>query len=201
MKRIVFAAVAFSLLLFATATLVGAWPNQPPTRATISGPGITGRVEISDPELLVNFKLGAIEDFDAGVVKSPRTVGEGYRITRYFDDFRFGLLTYYPGQTGERSYVFFEDGPDKEGDRTAYDRQWLYATPQGQVFLKALVEKLATPAGGSPAGQPQAPSGNSTEAANGLGTASLWLVVVEAAVAISAGLIAAFLLRRRTGAA
>ncbi len=44
MKRVLFAALCSSLLLFATATLVRAWPDQPPTKVTISGPGIYGDI-------------------------------------------------------------------------------------------------------------------------------------------------------------
>src|SRR5262245_29592987 len=90
-----------TLLLLVTSPVL-AWPKDAPDKATISGPGLKGEVEITDQRILSLLGLGMIEDFEAGALPAPQ-VGEGYQITRYFYDasFDFGRLHYYPGLAGE----------------------------------------------------------------------------------------------------
>ncbi len=120
-----------------------AWPVDAPDKATISGPGLKGEIEITDKKILSALSLGAIEDFERGPIAAPK-VGEGYQITRYFYDasFDFGRLHYYPRPAGGRGYLFFEDGPDFDGDHTQYNRKWFYATPQGDAAMQRLLANL-----------------------------------------------------------
>jgi hypothetical protein len=100
--------LAVLTLLILTTGAALAWPDQPPDRATLSGPGLTGEIEITGKENLAALKLGALEDFTHGPIAAP-SVGEGYRITRYFYEatFNFGVLRYTPDPSGGRGYVFF----------------------------------------------------------------------------------------------
>ncbi len=143
MKKLAVSLIVASLLLTALFGIGGAWPNQPPDRATISGQGLKGEVPITDSETLRALKLGSLEDFDAGAIAAPM-VGEGYKITRWFyqGTFNFGQLRYYPGAEGQRGYVYFEDGPDIEGGPTPYDREWFYATPAGDASMQRLLRSL-----------------------------------------------------------
>lgn len=131
------------LVVLVTYTVALAWPDQPPVKAYISGPGIEGQLQITDTDVLETLRLGTLEDLSWGLVKKPRITGEGFKIIRYFDDgnFRFADLTYYANPNGTRSYVYWEDGPMLEGDHTPYHRQWLYTNPHGDVTLMAFLAK------------------------------------------------------------
>ena len=166
-----------------------AWPDQPPDEAFISGPGLEGRVEIQDKDALAALRLGGIEDFDAGTLAAP-DVGEGYTITRYFygGTFNFGVLHYYPDPEGGRGYVYFEDGPDLEGDHTAFHHKWLYATPAGDAAMRSLLQSLgALPASDSlPAPVPAMADRSLVRAAG-------WLALAASAALLSGW----FVLRRK----
>src|SRR5262245_7028359 len=114
-QRSLIAAIGGAMaLLLMTASLALAWPDQPPDRVTISGPGLAGSVTITDPAQLTVFKLGALEDFDQGVLATPPQVtGAGYQIERYFygGTFHFASLRYFPDPGGGAGYLYFQDGP------------------------------------------------------------------------------------------
>jgi hypothetical protein len=156
-RKIACAFLMVFALLLATTRLALAWPDQPPDKALISGAGLTGEVEITDPDILKALKLGAIEDFEQGMVAPPQDLGEGYRITRYFYDgtFNFGVLHYYPNPAGGTGYVRFEDGPDLQGNHTQYNGQWFHVTPEGE----AAMQRLFTQMGAQPASTPVASGG------------------------------------------
>ncbi len=146
LQKITRAFVFAGLLLLTTFAITLAWPETAPDRATISGPGLSGEVEITDPAVLNALKLGGVEDFKRGVLAAPK-VGEGYRITRYFyqGTFNFGLLHYYRVD-GQASYVYFEDGPDLEGNHTMYHQKWFHATPTGDAAMKQFLVSLGVSA-------------------------------------------------------
>jgi len=150
--RIVPAATAAGLLAVATTTLALAWPDQPPERAVISGPGITGVAEVTDEQALTVFRLGTLEGFGSYGAHPSVTppVDSGYRIVRFFDggEFDFARLTYYPDPSGGRGRVYFEDGPMLEGDHTAYDERWLFVKPESEKRLQALLRLLGAGLGG-----------------------------------------------------
>ena len=143
MKKLLTALGLVLLLIAATLTTALAWPDQPPDKAVISGPGIEGEVQIKDAAVLKALKLGTIEDFDSGRISAPNVSG-GYKIVRYFygGSFDFARLTYYPMPQGQRSYLYWDDGPMLEGDHTPYHKQWLYAQPEADKILKALLNQL-----------------------------------------------------------
>lgn len=130
-----------------------AWPDQPPDFATISGPGITGEVKITDPNLLAALALGAVEDFGRGPLAAAPKVGAGYVITRYFygGTFNFARLTYYLDAAGGPGYLYFEDGPDLEGSHTPFNGQWLSVTASGAAALRTIIETVAPPPAAAPA--------------------------------------------------
>jgi hypothetical protein len=177
----IFAGVLALLLL--TTGLALAWPDQPPERATISGPGLQGEVEITDPATLQALQLGKIEDFNRGTISAP-VVGAGYSITRYFygGKFNFAHLQYYPNPSGAVGYLYFEDGPQLSGDHTEYHQQWLYATPQGDAALRALLKRL-----GVSAAQAQAPNDSVAELPLGSKWRSDGLIALGSVVALGAG--------------
>jgi hypothetical protein len=60
------------VLVFLTTGQVLAWPAEPPAKATISGPGLPGEVPITDKKILAALQLGVLEDFDQGIIPTPK---------------------------------------------------------------------------------------------------------------------------------
>jgi hypothetical protein len=142
-NRILFSVIGAILLLSATSALVLAWPNQPPDKVLISGPGIEGQVEVRDESARAIFRLGELEDLEGKSPTPPRLSG-GYKIVRFFygGEFNFAQLTYYPNPSGGRGYLYWEDGPMLQGDHTEYNQAWLYTKPDGEEKLRALLKQL-----------------------------------------------------------
>src|SRR5215831_15966806 len=140
--KVLFSAMSAILLVLATTVTALAWPDQPPDKVLISGPGIEGQAQVKDARALAIFRLGDLEDFDTLDPRSTATprVGAGYKIVRFFygGDFDFARLTYYPNPSGGRGYLYFEDGPMLQGNHTPYDETWLYAKPDAEQKLRAL---------------------------------------------------------------
>ena len=157
-----------------------AWPDQPPDRVTISGPGIVGVLEITDRNILDALQLSVFEDFNAGSIKAPSISGEGYHITRYFygGTFNFGGLIYYPPTANApRGVLQFSDGPQLEGNHTPYNGQWWYAKPQGDAAMQNLLVALNVRSEAVRAAPNFAPASNAS-----------WLIVLIAAgVAVLGG--------------
>lgn len=135
------AALFFALTLVGTAL---AWPDQPPDKAYISGPGIEGQVQITDLRVLAMLKLGALEDLETGPVSPPLVFDSAYKITRYYYDgtFRFADLTYYLNVAWPHNYVYWDDGPQLEGTHTPYHLKWLYTTAPGDAVMREYLHQL-----------------------------------------------------------
>ncbi len=133
--------VSMMLVLVSTAF---AWPEQPPTKAFISGAGIQGELPITDENVLSVLRLGVFEDFQH-VVPAPKISAQGYKITRYFENgtFRMGDLTYYPRAMDGKGVALFEDGDMKHGDRSPYDRKWYSVVPQSEQVLQNYLRQTA----------------------------------------------------------
>ncbi len=149
-RKIFLSIVTTGLLLLATATLALAWPEQPPDKATISGPGLKGEVQITDKQVLQTLKLGTLEDLNSA--SSPIAQGvPGYTIKRWFygGTFDFARLTYYPMPQGQRSYLYWEDGRQMSGDHTPYHKRWVYATATGDAVMQGFLTSLGVSLDGS----------------------------------------------------
>lgn len=198
--RLLYALFLVGTLLALTTATALAWPETPPDKVTISGPGLKGEVEVTDQEILAALSLGAIEDFKQGSIAEPK-VGQGYQITRYFYDasFDFGRLRYYPNATSEPGYIFFEDGPDLDGDQSQYHSKWFYATPQGDRAMKSVLTGLgispsAPLAAGKDAPALEQAAANEAVPSGTLDEASWWpaigvIMIGVCALALTGGLI------------
>lgn len=135
-------------LMAITATLALAWPDQAPDKATISGPGLWGEIQITDPQALLALKLGTLEDLDRGPIDAPK-VGDGYKITRWFygGTFNFAQLIYYPERDGSLGVVYWDDGPDLTGSHTPFHQKWLNTKPEGDAAMAKLIGKLGAQGG------------------------------------------------------
>jgi hypothetical protein len=147
--------LVLTLLMTVVAQPALAWPDQPPDRAFIAGPGLNGEVEIIDTLTLEALRLGVTEDFAHGPLDTPTVEGEAYKITRYFEGgtFNFATLYYYP----DAGYLYFEDGDDLISDHTAHNEQWYPITPLGDAALQNLLSNLGVhPAESKAAAMPSA---------------------------------------------
>ncbi len=144
MKKILVAATLVGVLLLTVTGIAFAWPDQPPDRATISGPGLNGEIEITDKDVLAALKLGVFEDLEGPQLEAPQVSGEGYTIRRWFygGEFNFATLHYYPDPVGGNGYIRWDDGPDLTGDHTEYNGQWLRVTPKGETVMRKLLSSL-----------------------------------------------------------
>ena len=70
MKKTIIALAGVMVFLLAMTGVALAWPNQAPDRATISGPGLKGEIEITDKEVLAALKLGVFEDLEGPPARS-----------------------------------------------------------------------------------------------------------------------------------
>jgi len=67
-------------VLLLSANIVAA--KGPWGKVTISGEGLGGVVEITDPAMLEDLALGAFEDLVLGSIETPQVVGGGYSLLR-----------------------------------------------------------------------------------------------------------------------
>ena len=145
MKKRFFALGALSVsLMLVFMTTAFAWPEQPPTKAFISGAGIQGELQITEENVLSVLRLGGFEDFQH-VVPAPKMSAQGYKITRYFENgtFRMGDLTYYPRAMDGKGVALFQDGDMKHGDRSPYDQKWYLVLPHSEQVLQNYLRDTA----------------------------------------------------------
>ena len=141
MKKTILALTSVLVFLLTTTGVALAWPNQPPDRATISGPSLKGEVEITDKDVLAALKLGMFEELAGPQRAAPPVSGEGYTIKLWFygGEFNFATLHYYPDPAGGNGYVRWDDGPDLTGNHTEFNGQWLRVTPRGEAAMRKLL--------------------------------------------------------------
>lgn len=130
-------------VVFVALATVPAFAKGPPSKATISGPGLPGTVEITDPALLNAlsfFQFENVNENNRHGIAAPAHPGAAYLITRYVENpdrsFRpWDELHYYPADN--RGYVFL-DG--LIGDSyTEFDGRWYQASPEGDAAMKQLL--------------------------------------------------------------
>jgi len=141
---------------------VHASPFEAPDRASISGPGIVGERDITEPSLLATLQFRTLDD--QAVRGRERTTapvsGELYLLTRYMKKYDGTLFVvdrfrYYQGQHGQPGRFFYE-AVGYTG--SPYSGEWLIATPSEDATFVGLLTKLgveqvaALPATGGTAG-------------------------------------------------
>ena len=143
-------AAALILALLTTGVVVA---KGGPSKVTISGPGLVGAVEVTDPKLLEAFAFERFENISRRIA-APADPGVGYVVTRYVRDGRYpqdaakliawDRAIYYPGSAGEVGVVFLEGliGPNSN----EFDGYWYRATGVGDAAMhQILAERVALP--------------------------------------------------------
>lgn len=102
-----------------------------PTRVTIYGPGLAGRIDVTDPALLPLLGLARLEDVSTPIIVPPVT-GPGYEIERDgFDHER-----YYPDPAGGRGFIYYIGLINGSSE---YDGHWYYASAESEQALKHIL--------------------------------------------------------------
>ncbi len=135
-------ALTVSLLTASAALAKGA-----PSKVTITGPGLRGEVEITDPALLQAFSFSQFENLNQKIEAPHVAPGVAYVVTRYAQDEEslapWDRVIYYSGPQGELAAVFLEGpiGPNS----SELDGGWYQASPAGDATMRrVLAEHLPT---------------------------------------------------------
>ena len=196
LKRVLFFVVT---LLTLTCALALAWPEAPPDKLLLSGPGLDGEVEIVGAERLIGLSPEAFMDFTTAADPAAEAA-PGYEMVRYYKGGdgqyeAFDRLRYHPNPQGGRGAVYYIKalgyGPGHNEGR------WFAASVTGDAAMTCLLDALQvslpqaeppTLAQTAPVGQvPTASGGDPPTAAT---PALPWLAAfgVIALVALVAGL-------------
>ena len=108
---------------------------------TITGPNLKQAVRVTDTSLTTDFF--AFANFYEDKTKAPEDPGEGYEITRHYEqgvsDVIFDRLHYYP----DSGFVFY-DGIEN-GD-SEYDGEWYTANPETKPAFETALSVQTGPA-------------------------------------------------------
>ena len=124
----------------------------PPSKVSITGPGLADEVEITDPDQLMAFSFFQFENIGRKI-DPPATTGEGYVVTRYVQDgaklIPWDRVIYYPGANGELGIVFLEGLIGESASE--FDGYWYWASQDGDMAMqKILTEHIAATPGDRP---------------------------------------------------
>jgi WD40 repeat protein len=116
----------------------------PSNRITITGPGLTEPIEITDTNILIPLSFVTFENNFENVPKAPTNLGEGYELTRYCADERGNYMAfdhehYFPDPRGGRGYVFY-DGIIN-GSST-YDGRWFRVNVDSEKVLQSVLQHV-----------------------------------------------------------
>src|SRR6187399_2586007 len=136
MKKFYLTAITFGLVALLSANLVlakGAW-----SKVEISGDGIPGVIDITDPGLLEVLALATFEDVMSGSIDPPEVVGGGYKMLRGWDDARgtfmpFDEVHYYLDPAGGPGYLYYVGLVDGSSE---FDHHWYRVTQNGEDAIQ-----------------------------------------------------------------
>ncbi|HKP54159.1 MAG TPA: hypothetical protein VJ183_16090 [Chloroflexia bacterium] len=148
------------VMLLLTASVALAWPEGPPDKVSINGPGIKGTIVIADKNSLEGLGPEQFMDFSKSVTAVPQN-STPYEVVRYIKGFgasgTFDRLHYYPGQGGSAGRIYYVEaigyGPSH------VEGKWFYATPQGDAAMKKLLAKYTSKSEAATAKAESAPNG------------------------------------------
>ena len=113
-----------------------------PDKLTISGPGLKGMVEVTDPQSLDGLDLGDFVVYDA--ISAPRA-GDGYELTAFYQEdqqYHVSLsLHYYLNPTGGSGFVNYADSDGTDYDHSRIGK-WYCAAPFADDAVRNLLQKL-----------------------------------------------------------
>ena len=146
---------------------------------TITGPNLNQAVRVTDTSLTTDFF--AFANFYKDKTKAPEDPGEGYEITRHYEqgvsDVIFDRLHYYP----ESGFVFY-DGI--ENGKSEYDGEWYTANPEIKAAFETALSVQTGPAVSSEIKEPIAPAAQTQPAASSSPAMLILAVVLTTGLAV-----------------
>lgn len=154
--------VRFSAYLFLLVPLILASPafaKGPVDKITITGPGLTDTIEITDPKILAFDPWGGtFIDWRRGILAQPPLIDQAYPVFFSLKNSEGRLqviyaLQYYPDPSGQGGYVYLP-GPEDQWYRvnigtimrSESDGKWHYASGEwNTVMLRLLKEHGVSP--------------------------------------------------------
>jgi hypothetical protein len=147
--------------LFVTAFLALWTPVQvarakgPADKITVQGPGLTGPVEITDPQALDEFTPWGDRflDLTRGIIREP-PAGQSYQVTIEVKPQWVYSFDYVLNPAGGPGYIYLPGAGDARYQRNigtiirAQDGRWLFASPEWD----ALMQRVLMPSSKSPTG-------------------------------------------------
>ncbi|MBZ0289729.1 MAG: hypothetical protein K8I30_19050, partial [Anaerolineae bacterium] len=134
LRWILILSILAAVLLSANLALAkGGWG-----KIEISGDGLSGVVEITDPVLLEGFSLGAFQDLALGSIDPPLVIGSGYQMRRGWDSgpvifVPFDEVHYYPDPSGGAGYLYYDGLVNGSSE---FDGNWYRVTPTGEAVMQ-----------------------------------------------------------------
>jgi len=145
MKQVINISLLCLLVLLSSAST--AFAKGPADRISISGPGLTAPIEITDPELLQPFSPWSDAFFDQqrGVLAEPPKAGNVYHVLIFADSRVFYAFNYIPGSPG---MIYLPGKGDKWYQTNVstiirsggLEGQWLYASREWDDLIGSLLE-------------------------------------------------------------
>lgn len=135
-----------------------------PTHVMIYGPGLPGRVDITDPSRLSLLGTAGLEQVPT-TIPAPPVTGPGYEIERG----GFDRVRYYPDPAGGRGFVYYVGIINGSSE---YDGHWYYASAGGEQALRSILTEYGVRLAGTLASSPTAATALGTSVASTAPTAS-----------------------------
>lgn len=146
---------------------------------TITGPNLKQAVRVTDTSLTTDFFTFA--NFYEDKTKAPEDPGEGYEITRHYEqgvsDVIFDRLHYYP----ESGFVFY-DGI--ENGKSEYDGEWYTANPEIKSAFETALSVQTRPDASAEKKQPIAPISQTQPAASSSPALLILVIVLTTGLAV-----------------
>ena len=128
-------------LLALTTSVVFAKPGHDDGKMTITGPGINGVIEVTDPEMRSGLSpYNFLEQLNPYVEAPQFAEGDGYDIVYYFKqpDGTYEAverMRYVPVPNGGQGYVYYSDLKLNTGT-------WFQLTPGGEARLQSVLSQM-----------------------------------------------------------
>jgi hypothetical protein len=143
--------VAFLLMFFGMPEAGSA--KSPTVKITISGGGLTGAIEVTDPRILdiSNVWTGHFLDRSRGTAKEPPRGLQRYEVSFYIkiadnEVRKKYVLYYYPNPATEPGYIYLPGKGEAWYSlnvgaiiRDGQDGKWNYASPAWEDLIKAVI--------------------------------------------------------------
>jgi hypothetical protein len=108
----------------------------------MTGPGISGQVEITDPDILGNLTWASF-GFVHGGVPAPKVAGPYYELLGYVKTQNGTLQPWDHVRYFPQSNMIFYVGQEPDNNYSEFDGKWFYPTLEGERALRRLIAQYA----------------------------------------------------------